>query len=402
MHIWLISAFEPTPIDNTRPMRFMGIADAAIALGHRITFFSNTFRHSTKQFRYDKPTKIKVKEGYDLIFVGSPSYMKNISVKRMLSHYHYAKNLIKEAESTDKPDAIFMSIPPLSSSQFMSEWAKKNNIPIFFDIIDPWPDVFLKAIPEKMQSWASFPLSPFYKKIKYALSNCSGITAISNQYVNWAKEYNPNVPTAFFYPAVPFRNIQDSLKVLEPKRHDLNILRLTYAGSLASSYDIPTILEAAKILNDKHPGKTTFDIAGAGPQDKLVQEAQKLLPNVKFLGRLNRDELLEQYAISDIGLMQHIKGATQTVTYKVFDYLSAGLPIINSLQSEVVEMLAENKVGMSHEAGNIHGLVSSISGFIESPNLLNEYKSNALSYTSQFGDSTVVYKQLVSFIEASK
>jgi len=137
MHIWLISAFEPTPIDNTRPMRFMGIADAALALGHQVTFFSNTFRHSTKQFRYNKPVKVKVKEGYNLVFVESPSYVKNISVKRMLSHYQYAKNLIKEAEVTDRPDAIFMSIPPLSSSRFMSEWANKNNIPIFFDIIDP-------------------------------------------------------------------------------------------------------------------------------------------------------------------------------------------------------------------------------------------------------------------------
>jgi hypothetical protein len=39
MHIWLIAAFEPTPIDNARPQRFMGIANAALACGHSVLFF---------------------------------------------------------------------------------------------------------------------------------------------------------------------------------------------------------------------------------------------------------------------------------------------------------------------------------------------------------------------------
>ncbi|MBD0350687.1 MAG: glycosyltransferase WbuB, partial [Flavisolibacter sp.] len=56
MHIWLISAFEPTPLDNTRPMRFMGIADAALQRGHRITFYTTTFKHNTKSHRFDRTT----------------------------------------------------------------------------------------------------------------------------------------------------------------------------------------------------------------------------------------------------------------------------------------------------------------------------------------------------------
>lgn len=398
MHIWLISAFEPTPIDNTRPMRFMGIADAAISRGHRVTFFSSIFRHSTKQFRFSKPTRQTINENYDLVFVNSPSYHKNISFKRMLAHYEYAKNLVNEAEKVDGPDVIFISIPPISSAALIMEWAGKKNIPVFTDIIDPWPDVFLKAFPQSVVPLAKASLSPLYRKMRRTLSKAAGVTAISSEYITWAKSFCPHVPTAFFYPAVAFKEIQDQLSKLPPKEND-DKLRLTYAGSLASSYDIPTIIEAAKQLEEKFPGKTAFDIAGAGPQDKIVIAAQSNLPNVRFLGRLDREQLLKQYAISDLGLMQHIKGATQTVTYKVFDYLSAGLPIINSLQSEVVKMFSENKVGISHEPGDVKGLVSAIEKFLLSKDLLQTYKKNALAYTSQYGDTEVVYGNLIKFIE---
>src|SRR5690606_40087903 len=105
----------------------------------------------------------------------------------------------------------------------------------------------------------------------------------------------------------------------------------------------PTILKAAKILNDRHGDKIQFVIAGAGPQAELIKKYLSELTNLKYLGRIPKTELLKEYYLSDVGLTQHVKGASQSVTYKLFDLLSCGLPILNSLESEMKNIILDNR-----------------------------------------------------------
>ncbi|MBD0298632.1 MAG: glycosyltransferase family 4 protein [Flavisolibacter sp.] len=404
MHIWLISAFEPTPLDNTRPMRFMGIADAALQRGHRITFYTTTFKHNTKSYRFDRTTSKTIeKNRYNIVFVHSKPYHKNISWSRIMAHYDLGQKLLHEVkQENDKPDIIFISLPPLSTVDNICQWGKENNIPVIVDIIDPWPDVFLKIVPTPLQGLARIPLSPFYLKLKRIMKNCTGITAISKQYVEWAKAYCSNgKAAAFFYPSVQFDEVKAAFNKLQVTlEKDNSKLRIIYAGSLSSSYDIPTILTAAEILEQKHPDRTEFAIAGTGPQESLIKE--KGLKNVKYLGWLGQDEMYKEFYLSHLGLTQHIAGATQSVTYKLFDYLSAGLPILNSLDSEMADIISENKVGFNNRSGDAGELASNIERFINNKEMLASYRENALLLTAKIGDSKTVYASLIEFIEECK
>jgi glycosyltransferase involved in cell wall biosynthesis len=401
MKIWLISAFEPTPVDNTRPMRFMSIADTAIERGHEISFFTTTFQHNSKSHRFQKNTRQVIREGsYEVIFVHSKAYTKNISFGRMMAHYDLAGKLMQELKSqTVRPDVIYISLPPLSTVEMVCKWAEKLDIPVIVDIIDPWPEVFLKVMPPTMRSLAKLPLMPLYKKLKTIMSQCTAVTSISEQYISWSAPYrSASKPTAFFYPAVQFDEVKKSMdKIRQSEKRDFSKLRMVYAGSLSSSYDIPCILEAAELLEKKYPGKTEFLIAGTGPQEALIKE--KNLNNVQYLGWLKQDGMHRAFFQSDLGLTQHVEGATQSVTYKLFDYLSAGLPILNSLDSEMAAIIADNKVGFNNRSHDAKGLVANIEKFLSDPELLSTYKENALELTARLGDSKVVYKSLVDFIE---
>jgi len=402
MNIWLISAFEPTPADNTRPMRFMGIADAALDRGHTITFITTTFKHNNKSHRFDKTTYQVVKENqYNLIFVHSKPYQKNISFERMRAHHDLAEKMLEEIRKQPrKPDVVFISLPPLSTVEKITKWGRTNEVPVIVDIIDPWPDVFLKVFPSSVRNLARIPLSPLYSKLKEIIKNCSGITAISKQYIDWAKSFSSgNKSTAFFYPAVQFDDVKEAFSKLKASvSKDSSKLRLIYAGSLSSSYDIPTILEAAAVIEQKYPGKTEFAIAGTGPQEELIHK--RALKNVSYLGWLGQEEIYREFYLSDIGLTQHVKGATQSVTYKLFDYLSAGLPILNSLESEMADIIVNNKVGFNNKCHDADSLVANIEKFISDRELLQQYKLNALQLTARIGDSKIVYNNLIDFIES--
>ena len=401
MNLWIISAFDPTPIDKTRPMRFMGIADAAIKRKHQVTYFNNTFRHSTRSERFQGLTYHTVDTNYNLIFVPARPYKKNISVHRLMSHHQFGTNLLLVAKAQPKPDIILISLPPLSSADKLSSWAKKQGIPLVVDIIDPWPD----ALFTRLLGWKSLLYRvlaiPLGVKLKRILKKVSGITAISSAYIDWARTKSRHQkPLNFYYPAVKFKDIQEQLsEISKVEVRDNHVLNIVYAGSLESSYDIPTILEASQILETKHPGKTRFHIAGKGSQEDLIRSSLSKMPNLSFVGRLGRKDLIRLFYHADIGLIQHVKGATQTVTYKFFDYLGAGLPVINSLKSEIQDLILENKVGFNHEPGDALELAHCVEHFITDKQLLTSYKQNALKVTSQLGDSDVIYGKMIIFLE---
>jgi len=402
MNIWTISLFEPTPLDKATPMRFMGIAAAAENRGHRLTHFTTTFRHTTKKQRFESNHVHRVHSDYELVFIRSKGYAKNISPARFLAHRDFARKLIPVLDRRPKPDVVFVSMPPLSAAERVVAWGKTHGVPVVIDIIDPWPDSFIKDVPEQGKEAARLALTPFYHRLKKFLRNCSGLTAISKGYLDWALAFYPDVPyKAYFYPAADLQEVQNSIRAYQREMDcSEDVLRLIYAGSMASSYDIPSILKAAEQMHKRHPGRTEFVIAGTGPQRPLVEEFLQRLPNLKYLGWVGKEELRRQYAQCDLGLIQHMNSLTQTVTYKLFNYLSAGLPVLNSLQSEMVDIIRDNEVGLSNKEGDVKKLVENIERFLKDKALLEQYKENALELTAREGDAPVVYERLVEFLEA--
>jgi glycosyltransferase involved in cell wall biosynthesis len=399
LDIWIISLFESTPIDNTRPMRFAGLTEAALKSGHHISHFSCTFRHSTKFERFPERKELEVKQNHTLVFIYGPPYKANISWARMKSHDVFTRNLLQEFKQRKKPDLVLVTLPPLSSVSAVCTWAEKNNIPVVVDIIDPWPDVFLTLAPKLLRPALKLCFFSFYNTLRQIFKRTTAVTSISKEYVQWAKSFGTEFKyTGVFYPAVDFKGVTRSLNA-KPRSSDDPKIRIIYAGNLASSYDIPCILSAAELLESKHPGRTEFVICGVGPQETLIRERMKVVGNIKYLGRLGHDDLMSQYANADLGLTQHVAGATQSVTYKFFDYLGAGLPILNSLQSEMSTLISENYLGLNNVPGNGHELAHNIELFLNDRNRLKQYKQNAVDFTAKNGDAEVVYSKMVGLLE---
>jgi glycosyltransferase involved in cell wall biosynthesis len=402
MNVWLISIFEQTPVDNVSSTRFMNIADEALALGHRVTFFASTFKHNTKVQRYPETTRASINPSYQVAFIKSLSYRKNLGFKRIFSHYQYSKRLVREFRTHDLPDVIYIAFPPMSIAFEVSKWAAKKNIPVIIDVIDPWPDIFRAAFPKLPKVAFDILLSPMTWKLRFILKKVSGVTAISDQYIRWARNYEPRITnTLCAYPAVKLKDMQQRLHEIDKvTQRDPNKLRVIYAGSLASSYDMPTILGAAELLNKKYENQIEFVIAGAGPQEQMIREHEGRLSNLKFLGRLPKDELLKEYFLSDLGLIQHVKGATQSVTYKLFDLLASNLPILNSLESEMKDIILNNKVGLFNAPGDANQLAENIELLFKDREKLKTFKENGLRLTREQGDATVVYQRAVRFMES--
>lgn len=394
MNVWIVSIFDTTRIDNTRPMRSEGIANALLERGFNVTYISSNFRHSTKKYRTLASSTIQNEENLQTIYLKTKSYSRNISLKRFYSHFAYALELRKFLKLTKhKPDIIVSALPPIFLNFVLAKWSKENSIRYYIDIIDPWPDVFLKFVPKRIENFAKFIFSPYKFVLRNILKNSNGYLAISNEYISWANEIWPNSNSYCCYPAIDvlsYKTMIESFNISKSK----NVLNVVYAGSLGASYDIPTILSAAESLNSKFPDKIKFHIAGAGQYQDEVERYEKNYQNLKFYGRLNYSDLLKLYAECHVGLSQYREGATQSVTYKLFDYLGAGLPILNSLQSEMKTFIEEQQVGKNNLPGDYSALANNIIHLLEE-NALLEMQKNAINVANKFGNSKTVYSRFI-------
>lgn len=395
MNVWLITAFEPIPSDNIRSMRFMGIADKLIDKGHKLTIWTSTFTPHNNKHRFEQDTFIDWKENYKLAILKSKGYIKKISIERYLAHLDFANRLKEELPKAEKPDIIYISLPPIDTIVEVVKYAKKHHIPVVVDIIDPWPDVFLRVLPNSLKFLGRIIFFPFYRQLKFIFSNIQGVVAISDTYKNWALSYSKKtIPAETFYPAVELKTEQ-----IKVNQNGNEKVRFVYAGSLSTSYDVETIITAAKKLEAQGIRNAEFIIAGQGPKLEALKKQAEGLNNVEFTGFLGGTALNDLLLSSDIGIACYVKNTSQSVTYKLFDYLSAGLPIICSLPGEMTEIIKKNEVGCYFEPEDSDQLVDAIKLFLNNRPKINEMKARAIQLTREMGSSEIVYGKLVDFLE---
>jgi glycosyltransferase involved in cell wall biosynthesis len=270
---------------------------------------------------------------------------------------------------------------------------------VVIDVIDLCPDSFIKDVPFSLKPIAKILITPFYNKLKKSFRDAKAITAISNGYLEWASSFHDkDKPTKPFFLAIDVDEVKKVVEKIKKAPISARPLRLIYAGSLASSYDIPSILKAAEIIEGKYPGKTEFVFTGKGPQLELIESFSKKYKNIEYLGWLSREELLRQYGLADIGLIQHKNSLTQTITYKFFNYMSAGLVLLNSLQTEMAKMIDEYSLGLNNKEGDYKTLADNIEIYLNNHEYLDEQASNVVEFTYKKGHTKNVYKNLVEFL----
>jgi glycosyltransferase involved in cell wall biosynthesis len=176
-------------------------------------------------------------------------------------------------------------------------------------------------------------------------------------------------------------------------------LRFVYAGSLGSTYDVESIVQVAKRLAREGFDGAEFVIAGDGPKRAALEKEAKGLPNVRFLGWVGAKDLAKAYASSHVGLACYRRGATQSVTYKLFDYLAAGMPIVHSLPGEMEALVAREKVGRFFEPEDADGLCAIVKELCAERDSLPEWSKAARRFAEAQGDSAKTYQRMAAFLE---
>lgn len=144
---------------------------------------------------------------------------------------------------------------------------------------------------------------------------------------------------------------------------------LMFAGNVGVAQSIPTILHAAKLLEDRE--ELRWHIVGDGSElvssQKLAEELG--LSNVIFHGRKPQEQMPEYFEIADAMLVTLTGDPLISLTLpgKVQSYMAAWKPIIGAANGEIPRTIAKSGCGFCAPAEDAAGLAAAVREFLACP-----------------------------------
>ena len=420
MTIWINNPFDFLPGEGARLQRYGLLSQALAQAGHRVIWWSSDWNHvrkvgrevlkfesakvlklereniehSTSSFTntastYAKATvdetedRSNIEQGLEIRLIRTMPYAKNVSVRRLMSHWLYAREWKKMAlacvkEGDAKPDLILCSAPPLSTGWVMRDLCKHFGCPGVVDVMDLWPETFERVAPK----WLLWPLRWMAKRV---YQGADGISAVGDSYleaverqlqsavaVGSGEERAPRQGAAVPSGKPMFRcyhGIGEVLKCESSKVLKLGEttadLKLAYVGNMGRGYDLETLVRAVMELRDEGCS-IGLDLAGGGEQEPALHAlAQTKKEAICFHGVVTGEPLRDLLAQADVGVVPMFPNTHVAVPYKLADYVASGLPVINSLPGETSALLAQYGCGWSYEAGSVASLKQALKAVCE-------------------------------------
>lgn len=379
------------------PSRFYDIAMHFVEAGYDVECITTSFQHFKKSPRNKK---LILEQGYPfkITFIDAPSYKKNVDVRRIISNKVAAGNLKRYfIKNINQYDAVYVAIPANNISAMVTSICKKNGIPVVVDIEDLWPEAMSMVIKNRVVR--KVLLYSFERDAEITYKNANGIIGTSEDYTDRAfKKRKRNIPAETVYVGCNLAEFDAGVEkysdeIVKEEGH----FWVAYAGSISTSYDIKTLIDAGYALKDKN---VHVQILGTGSLKDELEEYSKNMVNIHFWGFTPYPKMAAVLSKSDVVVNSFIKGAPQSIVNKVGDYLASGKPMINTLENPVFcKLVEENGIGVNIEPGETDILVDAIKQYIVRE---FEHGKNARRLAEERFDREKNYKKIVKIVDIIK
>jgi len=131
-----------------------------------------------------------------------------------------------------------------------------------------------------------------------------------------------------------------------------------------------------------------FVLAGTGEKPDLIGKKTAGLQNIVLPGWIGEKEIDALLKMGYAGLLSYIKDAPQGLLNKPFEYLSAGLPLVNSLQGEMAELIDQHGFGLNYPPGDLDGLCQCLERLVSDSLFHDEMSRNAVEFFKKYGSSS--------------
>lgn len=304
------------------------------------------FSHTTKKYR--------IIEGEDLIGIKPKKYKKNISVNRVISHIDFSIK-VKKIIKKENPDLIYVAIPPNILGYTVILLSHKMGIKTIVDIVDIWPEAL--PIPSPINMILNLTVGKLWKSLRSYCINRSDCIISESEYFKKKLKLNEDVNVIHLCKLENNIDISNRYKII-----DKNYTKITigYLGSMNSIYDFDSLIEICKKIKKYRDIKLV--IIGDGERKEwLLDQLDKFDVEYEYFGKIFDEQ--EKYKIlskCDFGFNGYKDSTEVALSYKSIDYLSYGIPLINSAKGDTWELVKNENIGINYTSSDIDEIIEYI------------------------------------------
>lgn len=395
MKVTIIANF-PSRIEGEKEKgRFLYLGEMLSEKGHKVKMLVSDFKHATKERRAFISDQYKTQ----IVALHEPGYARNVSFKRLWSHYRWGRNVGKYLKENDTPDVVYCAIPSLTAGVKAALFCMKQNIPFIIDVQDLWPEAFTLAIKNKLLQLVFKPIEWYVNRV-YKKANA--VVAVSDTYARRALAVNAGGGGCLIVYLGNDGALFDASRSIKREIDSEDKLQLAYIGTLSYSYDIKCVIDALAIYNKKRvKPEIHFLVMGDGPlKEEFVRYAYEKGVDVEFTGSLLYADMVRRMTGSDMVVNPIAAGAAQSITNKVGDYALSGLPVISTQENEEYRALVdEYKCGINCKSGNAREVAEALERMATNEDERRQMGAASLKLGYERFDRRFTYKKIVELIE---
>jgi glycosyltransferase involved in cell wall biosynthesis len=404
MHVLYFHQYFNTP-RGAGGLRSYEFARALLARGHRVTMVC--VHEETDPIdlpgSLDAPVRRGIIDGIEVIQFNIKYSNYQSLFQRAWVFFRFAVRGIGLALTMDY-DLLFATSTPLTAGLpgIFARYLRRKTF--VFEVRDLWPEL-PKAMGVVKNPVVLAGMSVLEWMSYHAANACIGLSPGIGEGI--ARRSRPSQPIAMIPNGCdldlfrPGRREDLHLNGVGPKDF---VAVFTGAHGLANGLD--AVLDAAAEL--QHRGRRDIVLAMIGNgklKPKLQERAQtEALNNCRFYDQMSKESLNHVIGCADAGLMilANIPAFYfGTSPNKFFDYLSAGLPVLNNYPGWLAGLIQQHQCGLVVPPGNSAAFADALCQLADHPELRMEMARNARRLAeSKFARDTLAAR-FVDWLEAA-
>ena len=301
--------------------------------------------------------------------------------QRLLSFISFMVSGFVTAIRVGSVDLVWGTSPPIF--QGFTAWlvARLKRVPFVFEVRDLWPDFAVQTgvLRSPLLIHLSRRLERFlYRHADQLIVNSPGfIPHLVNCGIPESKiALIPNGVE----PGV-FRPVDRGTKTRQEFGLEGKSVVL-YCGALGLANDLPTLLRAARLLQDRP--EIAIVLLGDGKEranlERLADEMG--LFNVRFVPAQPKQRMPDFLAAADVcvAILKAIPMFDTTYPNKVFDYMAAGRPTVLAIDGVIRRVVETAEGGLFARPGDAASIAECVRKYCDNPNLAARHGRNARKF----------------------
>lgn len=349
MHVLYFHQYFSTRQGSTGT-RSYEMALKLIQRGHSVTMVCGSYGAAntglTTPFR--KGRREGTVEGIRVIELELPYSNRDGLLKRA---WTFAKYSIRSAwiSVTTPADVVFATSTPLTAAipGLAASWLRRRRF--VFEVRDLWPEL-PKAMGVVKNPLILFGMGWLERRAYRAARQCIGLAPgiVDGIAKHIDRKRISMIPNGCDLELLD----PDKGAAWRPDKVEASDFVAVFAGTHGMANGLAAVLDAAAVLKQRSRTDIKLLLVGDGKlKDSLMRRAQdERLTNVVFHDNVPKDRIPGLLHGADVG-MQLLANVPAfyygTSPNKFFDYLAAGLPVLNNYPGWVADMLTENNCGVA-------------------------------------------------------